>query len=152
METNQQQSSVKIGKKAFLGSVIIIFVLMIISGIMGRILPAGSYERISENGREVVVSGAFDYIVSPDYPIWRWITAPLEVLWGGDSLTVITLCLLIIFISGSVTVLESAGVISYMLGELVEKFRSRKYLLMALIIFLFMFSRHFWVFTKDWFL
>jgi len=143
METNQQQSSVKIGKKAFLGSVIIIFVLMIISGIMGRILPAGSYERISENGREVVVSGSFDYIVSPDYPIWRWITAPLEVLWGGDSLTVITLCLLIIFISGSVTVLESAGVISYMLGELVEKFRSRKYLLMALIIFLFMFLASF---------
>jgi len=142
-DTKQHESSVKIGKKAFLGSVIIIFILMIVSGIMGKVLPAGNFDRIIDNGREIVVSGSFKYISSPDYPIWRWITAPLEVLWGGDSLTVITLCLLIIFISGSVTVLESAGVISFMLDELVEKFKSRKYLLMALIIFLFMFLASF---------
>lgn len=143
MENKQQESSVKIGKAAFLGSVIIIFILMIVSGVMGKVLPAGSYERVMENGREIVVNGSFQYIDSPSYPLWRWITAPFEVLWGNDSLTVITLCLLIIFISGSVTVLESAGVISYMLDELVEKFRSRKYVLMALIIFLFMFLASF---------
>jgi len=139
----QHESSVKIGKKAFLGSVFIIFFLMILSGVMGRILPAGSYDRIVENGREVVINGSFQYIDSPCYPLWRWITAPLEVLWGGDSLTVITLILLIVFISGSVTVLESAGVISYMLDELVAKFRDRKYLLMGMIIFLFMFLASF---------
>lgn len=138
-----QKSSVKIGKKAFLGSVFIILFLMIISGIMGRILPAGSYTRIIDNGREVVQNGSFHYIDSPDYAIWRWFSAPLEVLWGGDSLTVITLILLIVFISGAVTVLESAGVISYMLEELVAKFRDRKYLLMAIIIFLFMFLASF---------
>jgi uncharacterized ion transporter superfamily protein YfcC len=53
------------------------------------------------------------------------------------------LILLIIFISGSVTVLESAGVIAFMLDELVKKFRDRKYLLMAMIIFLFMFLASF---------
>ncbi|MBB6481430.1 YfcC family protein [Spirochaeta isovalerica] len=137
------ESSVKIGKKAFLGSVIIIFVLMIISGIMGRILPAGSFDRVVDGAREVVVSGSFHYTEAPDYPIWRWLTAPVEVLWGADSLTIITLSLLIIFISGSVTVLETAGVITYILDELVEKFRSRKYLLMAMIIFLFMFLASF---------
>ncbi len=143
MEDSQRESSVKIGKKAFLGSVLIIFILMIVSGIMGRVLPAGNYDRMIENGREVVLSDSFQYITSPDYPVWRWISAPVEVLWGADSLTVITLCLLIIFISGSVTVLESAGIIAYMLDELVEKFRSRKYLLMALIIFMFMFLASF---------
>lgn len=137
------ESTVKIGKKAFLGSVLIIFFLMMISGVMGKILPAGSFDRILEGSREVVVSGSFHYVDAPNYPIWRWITAPVEVLWGADSLTIITLCLLIIFISGSVTVLESAGVITYILDELVQKFRDRKYLLMGMIIFLFMFLASF---------
>ncbi|MDA3810123.1 MAG: AbgT family transporter [Spirochaetaceae bacterium] len=137
------ESSVKIGKKAFIGSVLIILVLMIVSGIMGKILPSGSFERVIENSREIVINGSFQFIDAPDYAIWRWFTAPIEVLWGRDSLTVITLCLLIIFISGSVTVLESAGVITFMLDELVAKFKSRKYLLMALIIFLFMFLASF---------
>jgi len=136
---SNRESSVKIGKKAFIGSVLIIFVLMIISGVMGRVLSSGTFERVIDGGREVVVSGSFRYTEAPDYPVWRWITAPVEVLWGSDSLTIITLCLLILFISGSVTVLESAGVINYILDELVAKFRDRKYLLMAIIIFLFMF-------------
>ena len=134
-----RKSSLKIGKTAFLASVIIILILMVVSGIMSILLPSGSYDRVIEAGRTVIVPGSFRYVEKPDYPVWRWFTAPVEVFVSGDNLALITIALFIIFISGSFSILENASVIEYILFSIVSRFRKNKYTLMAVIIFLFMF-------------
>lgn len=136
-------SSIKIGLRAFIGAAAIIFVLMMISGAMTRVLPSGKYQREVVEGRSMVVPGSFSYVEAPDYPFWRWFTAPAEVLVGNDKATVITLCLFIVFMSGSFTILEEAGLIGFILSSLVRRFRERKYLLMGIVIFLFMFMAAF---------
>jgi len=134
-----EQSSVKIGAKALLVSALIILGLMIVSGVLTRILPAGSFERLVENGRTMVVPGTFSEMEHPDYPVWRWFTAPVEVLFVKGNITLITIILFIICVGGSITILEQAGVMEHLLHRLVQKFARRKYILMAILIFFFMF-------------
>ena len=86
-----QDSSIKIGKKVFILSALIILALMIVSGLLTRILPAGLYDRIVSDGRTQIVNGTYHEIPRPDYPVWRWFTSPFEILAGMDNITPIVL-------------------------------------------------------------
>ncbi len=137
---DHQASSLKIGKKAFFSAFFIILALMLVSGVLTRVVPAGSYERAIENGREMVVPGSFAYVNSPVFPIWRWFTAPVEVLFAKGNIVVITIIIFLVFVGGSFTILEKGNILKTLLSKLVVRFMDRKYLLMGLIIFFFMFS------------
>jgi uncharacterized ion transporter superfamily protein YfcC len=134
-----QNSSLQIGKKAFLSSVGILLALMVLAGVLTHIVPSGRYEREMTEGRELVLPGSYREVEIEAPPVWRWFTAPVEVLWGPDALTVNTIILLLVLISGAFHILESGGVLQSVLAILVKRFQHRKYLLMALIIFFFMF-------------
>ncbi|MFW6207075.1 MAG: YfcC family protein [Spirochaetota bacterium] len=142
MTTSQQsgQSSLQIGKKAFFSAIVILLCLMIFAGILTRVVPSGEYQRALVDGREMVVPGSYTAVEVTPPPVWRWFTAPFEVLWGADSLTINTIILLLVLISGAFHILETGGIMQSILGVLVERFAHRKYLLMAIIIFFFMFS------------
>ena len=142
MTTTQQseQSSLQIGKKAFFSAIIILLCLMVFAGILTQLVPSGQYERSMVDGREMVVPGSYTPVEVAPPPVWRWFTAPFEVLWGADSLTINTIILLLVLISGAFHILETGGIMQSILRVLVERFKHRKYLLMAIIIFFFMFS------------
>ncbi|MFP4383363.1 MAG: YfcC family protein [Spirochaetia bacterium] len=135
----ERTASLKIGKKAFLLAFFIILGLMIVSGILTKVVQPGEFERVSVNGREQVVPGSFEFRQPPEYPVWRWFTAPVEVLYSEGNLPVITIILFLIFVGGSFTILELGGVIESLLNLMVRKFGTRKYLLMGILIFFFMF-------------
>ena len=133
-----QESVIKIGKKAFLFSALIILLLMIASGVLAIVLPAGQYDRIAEDGRTLVVDGSYREVPKPNYPVWRWLTAPVEILFGPDNLTPIVLIIFIATVGGSIAVLENAGILLSLINMLVSRFYKRKYLLISIIIFFFM--------------
>jgi len=133
-------SSLQIGKRAFFASIIILLLLMILAGTLTRIIPSGSYERRSEAGREMVVPGSYEATEATPPAVWRWFTAPFEVLWGPDALTVDTIILLLVLIGGAFHILESGNILSYILNSIVARFKNRRFLLMGLVIFFFMFS------------
>ena len=138
-----KNSAIKIGGKAFILSAGIILALMIVSGILTKVLPAGLYERIVSEGRTLVVSGSYREIARPAYPFWRWFTAPIEILFGPDNLTPIVLIIFIAVIGGSISILEYAGVMEALINFLVARFSKRKYLLIVLMISFFMFVASF---------
>ncbi|MCL2209158.1 MAG: AbgT family transporter [Treponema sp.] len=138
-EIKKDDLSMKIGGKAFIFSASIILVLMIFSGLLTRILPAGLYDRIVSEGRTLVVDGSYREIARPLYPIWRWFTAPVEILFGPDSLTPIVLLIFISVVGGSIAVLENSGVMKALIDFLVTRFAKRKYTLIVVMIAFFMF-------------
>ncbi|MCL2181428.1 MAG: hypothetical protein FWB83_09915 [Treponema sp.] len=131
-------SNVKIEAKSFYLAIAIIFTLMIISGILTKILPAGEYDRVQSEGRTLVVDGSYREIQRPDYPVWRWLTAPFELLAAPDNITPIILVIFFIVIGGSITVLDRAGVMKALVSFLVSRFVKRKYTLIIVMIFFFM--------------
>jgi len=134
----EQKAGAQISKKTFVQSVLILFVLMIVAGILTRVLPAGRYARTVREGRELIVPESFQVTQRPDYPIWRWFTAPVEVLWGPDGVTIITIILFILMVGGSFAVLDRSGILNAAIARVVRAFGKRKYVLLLVVSLFFM--------------
>ena len=133
-----KDEKIKIGGRAFLLSAAIILVLMIVSGILTRLLPAGSYDRVVSEGRTLVLNGSYREIPRPAYAVWRWFTAPVELLFGPENLTPIILIIFIAIVGGAITILEHIGVIEALVNFLVARFSGKKYLIITVMIVFFM--------------
>ncbi len=134
-----QKAGAQISQRAFIQSLVILFVLMIFAGTLTRILPAGRYARVEVDGRETIDPASFQYTQSPDYPVWRWFLAPVEVLGSEGGLTVIVIIVMLLFAGGAFAVLDKTGTIRAFIGRIVRRFRERKYVLLVAVSFAFMF-------------
>ncbi|GAB4504368.1 MAG: YfcC family protein [Anaerolineales bacterium] len=135
----QQKAGAQISQRAFLQSLVILFVLMMIAGILTLVIPAGQYTRLEVDGRETLDPASFQFIARPDYPIWRWFVAPLEVLGSESGLTVIVILIVLFFAGGAFAVLDKTGTLRAFIGRIVRRFRAQKYLLLWMVSLTFMF-------------
>ena len=135
MENN---SGIQISKKSFFSSLSILFILMMAAGILTHIVPAGAFEKVLVEGKETIVPGTFTFAGEGGYPIWRWFTAPIEVLWSSDAVTVISIILFIFIIGGTFCLLDKSGMLKYIMNGLVKRFGDSKYTLMAVLVLFFM--------------
>ncbi len=137
-DAKRSGAAIQISARAFITTIAIILALMIGSGILTYVIPSGSYGHTVEAGVDKVIPGTFAYGARPNYPAWRWLTAPVEVLWSPGNIQVITIIILLVLIGGSFTVLDKGGILKVALSMIVSRFRKNKYVLMAAIIFFFM--------------
>jgi len=145
-----QKAGAQISKKAFIQSALILLLLMIIAGVLTRVLPTGAFDRVTVDGRSVITPGSYHAIPQPHYPVWRWLTAPIEVLWGPDNLVVITIIVFILLVSGAFAVLDKSGILQNALAGIVKRFGKRKYLLLLVISLFFHAFRSFpWFIRGD---
>ncbi len=133
-----QKSGAQISKKAFLQSVAIIFFLMITAGVLTRIIPAGQYTRSLVDGRETIDPNSYELTIQPDYPVWRWFTAPFEVLGADGNITVIAIILFILLVGIAFAVMEKSGILKSVISRIIKKFGGRKYAMLLVITFFFM--------------
>ncbi|NMC85122.1 MAG: YfcC family protein [Anaerolineaceae bacterium] len=133
-----EKAGAQISRKAFIQTFIILLLIITFAGILTRVVPAGSYDRVEQNGQMVIAPTTYHQLASNPLPIWRWFTAPIEVLWGPDSLMIITIIIFILLVSGGFAVLDKSGILKAVLGRIVKKFGSQKYLLLLAITLVFM--------------
>ncbi|TVR66978.1 MAG: YfcC family protein [Spirochaetaceae bacterium] len=131
-------SMIRIGLRAFVLAFVILILLMIVSGVLTRTVPAGLYDRVLTEGRVMIEPGSFRYVDHPGLPVWRWFTAPVEVLFAEGSIVAITIILFLIFVGASFTVLEHGRILHTLLALVVRRFRANRFMLMAVVIFFFM--------------
>ena len=134
----EQKQSIKIGKRTFLFSAIVLLVLMIIAGVLSYVLPAGAYDQVEVDGRITLVEGSYHATDTTPLPIWRWFTAPFETLAGEDSLTIIVIIVFLLFLGGAFTVLNHSGALQYGVWTLSKRFGKKRYLLLSLVSLFFM--------------
>jgi len=133
-----QNTGIQIQKKSFFSSFGILFALMMVAGVLGNILPSGRYDRVMVDGKESIVDGTFKFIEAVKLPIYRWFTAPIEVLWSVDAATVIVILLFVLLIGASFSVLQKSGILNAMLEGVIRKYAGDKYRLLAIISLCFM--------------
>jgi len=134
----EQKAGAQISTRAFVQSLVILLVLMLAAGILTQVVPAGSYTRTLQAGREAIDPQSFRYVARPDYPIWRWLTAPVEVLWGPDAVTIITIIVFLLMVGSAFAVLDKSGILQAAIGRIVKAFGGKKYLLLLAISLFFM--------------
>ena len=64
-------SAIHISARAFITTVLVIFALMMASGILTYVVPSGHYTHTVEAGVDRVVPGTFVFTERPAYPPWR---------------------------------------------------------------------------------
>ena len=137
-ENTREEASIKIGKKTFLTALMILLLLVIAAGVLSLVIPTGSYDRQLTDGRETLIQGSFHFTDMARFPVWRWLTAPVEVLWSSDGAVVIVIILFLLAVSIAFSLLEKSDVMSLAISSAVRRFSGIKYLLMAIIVFFFM--------------
>ncbi len=130
-QSEKQQNGIRIGKRTFISTVCVLLAVMICAGILTLVLPQGSYERVMVGGYEEIVPESYTITEGAKLPVWRWFTAPFEVLVGSDGMMAIMIILFLVFIGGTFLVLDKSGVMRYMLVSVTKKMRNRKYVLLA---------------------
>ncbi len=134
----EEKSGAQISQKAFVQSLLILLALMIVAGILTLVVPAGQYQRVEVDGRETLLPDSFAFTERPDYPIWRWFTAPLEVVTGPDGLTVIVIIVFILMVGVAFAIMDKSGILKAALARIVRRFAGQKYILLLVISFFFM--------------
>ncbi|MBN8580397.1 MAG: YfcC family protein [Anaerolineae bacterium] len=135
----EQKAGAQIGKRAFIQSLVILFVLMMVAGILTLAIPAGQYARINVDGRETIDPASFQLIERPNYPVWRWFIAPFEVLGSDSGLTVIVIIVVLFFAGGAFAVMDKTGTLRAFIGRIVRQYSGQKYRLLWMVSLAFMF-------------
>src|SRR5512143_3491580 len=135
----EQRAGTQISQRAFIQSLVILFALMMIAGILTLVVPAGRYTRIEVDGRQTIDPASFQLVDKPDYPIWRWFISPIEVLGSSSGLTVIVIIVVLFFAGGAFAVMDKTGTLRAFVGRIVRRFRDRKYVLLWMVSLAFMF-------------
>ena len=135
----EQKAGAQIGKRAFIQSLVILFVLMMVAGVLTLVIPAGQYSHIEVDGRQTIDPASFQTIDHPSYPIWRWFIAPFEVLGSSSGLTVIVIIIVLFFAGGAFAVMDKTGTLRAFIGSIVRRFSGRKYTLLWMVSLAFMF-------------
>jgi len=134
----EQKAGAQIGRRAFIQSLVILFVLMMIAGILTVVVPSGQYAHLEVDGRQTIDPLSFHFVDKPDYPIWRWFLAPIEVLGSSTGLTVIVIIIVLFFAGGAFAVMDKTGTLRAFIGRIVRRFRDRKYVLLWVVPLAFM--------------
>ncbi len=134
----EQKSGAQISRKAFIQSLVILFILMVIAGFLTIVVPSGQFTYSEVDGRMTVEPGSYQSVPKPDYPVWQWFLAPIQVLGSDAGLTIIVIIVVLFFAGGAFAVLDKTGTLRAIIARVINRFRGRKYLLLWMVALAFM--------------
>lgn len=136
-QNDSMNMSVKFGLKSFITVVAILLAIVIVTGVLTFVIPAGEYP-IDEDGK-IIVDG-FHYIGESEtrLPVWRWFTAPVEALFSPGSFNIIQVIALLLILGGTFKVLEESGGLVALIKVVIEKFYRHRYVAIWMITLVIM--------------
>ena len=138
-KTPQQDADLglKLNGKTMLAITAVLLTILVFVGVMTQVLPRGMYDMVEVDGHESIVDGTYQEI-DDKMPIWKIALSPILCFTSSQATTGIAIILIIFFIGGSFLILDKVGVLQYIMASLIRRFKTRKYLLMAIVIFVCM--------------
>jgi len=139
---------INITKKSFISVVLILLALIITAGILTYVIPAGEYAR--DILGQIIPDTYSELPLDEGYPIWRWFTAPFEVLGSSDGISIIMISLFLVILGGTFTLMDKTGGIAVILKRLIARYKDKKYTLLRVVVLAFMlFGAFFGIFEES---
>ena len=128
-----QAQGLKIDKKTVISITALLFAIMIFAGILTQVIPRGIYQTDSEG---MVIDGTYTRFEGDEgkMPWWKIIAAPVMVLSSSQAAMGIGIIVLIVLIGGTFLILDSSGVLKYIMSAVVSRFEKKKYVLLAMTV------------------
>lgn len=133
--TENKQAGLKINKKTVIIICVLLAAVMAFAGVLTQILPRGVYQTDADGA---IINGTYTQI-EDKLPIWKIVLAPILVFGTETALTGVGIILIITLIGGTFLILDKCSVLKYIMSAIIQKFGSRKYLLLNLMILACMF-------------
>ena len=135
-----ENKGVRLEKKSFMLSFFFIFLMMVAVYILTLVIPGGQYPRVPDAEGNMIIDMAGGYTeVQGGIPFWKWLASPILVLTAPGSATLIMVIFFLLMVGGVFNALTERGIIRCMLHKIVHRYARTRYLLMAVLIFFFMF-------------
>ena len=129
--TENKQSGLSINKKTVALICILLVAIMAFAGVLTQVLPRGVYET---NPDGTIINGTYTQI-EDKLPIWKIALAPILVFGTETALTGVGIVLIITLIGGTFLILDKCNVLKYIMATIINKFGSKKYILLNVMIF-----------------
>lgn len=136
--------TISISNRSIIMAIAIILILVIGAVVLTQVLPRGSYERSYDPVTETdyIVQGSYHEDDSlPKIKWWQVILAPFMILDPNDegALMVWAILALLLVIGAVFTALNHTGIMVYMVESMRNRFSNKKYALLFVLPFAFMF-------------
>ena len=138
---SKNESSFQINKKSLIKAAIILFALIVFAYVLTLFVPPGTYQTQQRGDELVLVSGTYAQTGDAgQYPIYNLLLSiPKSFAPGGElNITMISIMLFILLIGGAFTLLDKSGILRAVIAKIAARMVHRKYLLIAVISFVFM--------------
>ncbi len=127
MSTKDNQPQIKV----FVSAILILVLMWVATGILTHVIPSGTLEGGTLQGA---------YVPSNENGIsfFKWLGAPILVLFSDSGGLVIAITLFLLVIGGAIYVLKESGLIEGVIIKITQRFLDNEMKLMAILIFFFM--------------
>ncbi|OHV12803.1 YfcC family protein [Kushneria phosphatilytica] len=132
MKKTEPAASALNKKKKIPDSYVILFAMLIIASIATWIIPAGSFERTTENGAAMVVPGSYESLPASPTTLYDFFLSIQSGLI--DSANII---FLVLTIGGAFAILDHTGAIQAGIMKLIRKTQDKKYALIVAVSIVF---------------
>lgn len=113
---------------------VLILCLVILAGILTYIIPAGVYDFVEVEGKQVVDPNSFHYVEQTPVSFWNMLLAIPQGMIKQAGLI-----FMIFTISGSMEIINRTGALESSVGRLAKKFRNKLYIVIPLLLACFAF-------------
>lgn len=128
--TENKQSGLSINKKTVILICVLLAAIMAFAGVLTQVLPRGVYET---NPDGTIINGTYTQI-EDKLPIWKIFLAPILVFGTDTALTGAGIIVIITLIGGTFLILDKCDVLKYIMAVIIQKFGSKKYILLNLVV------------------
>ena len=137
VQTEKKGTGIQIDKKTVFGITALLLVIMLLAGVLTQVVPRGEYQ-MDDSG--MVINGTYHEFAGDEgkMPWWKIILAPIMVFTSSQITTGIGIVVFIVLIGGTFLILDRSGVLKYIMSSVVRKFEKKKYLLLAVIVYVCM--------------
>ncbi len=135
-ETQKDSEGLNIDKKTLLGIAGLLLVILILVGALTQILPRGEF-RLDENGS--VIAGTYTENEEYKLPIWKIAASPILAFTSSKASVGLAIIAIIVLVGGTFLILDKIGVLKYMMASIVNRYESKRYMLIAVMVLFGMF-------------
>lgn len=133
--TAEKSIGISLNKKTIVTICLLLIAIMAFAGILTQVMPRGVYETDADGS---IINGTYTRI-DEKMPIWKIFLAPILVFGTSNAVTGLAIILFIVIIGGTFLILDKCGILKYLMAVIIERFSTKKYLLLNIIIFACMF-------------
>lgn len=136
-EKKDAELGLSLNKKTMLAITLVLVAILVFVGVLTQVLQRGEFDLTEIDGHEAIVNGTY-HELAYKMKVWKIVLSPILCFTSSQATTGIAIILIIFFIGGSFLILDKVGVLQYIMASLIRRFQNRKYLLMAIVIFVCM--------------